>query len=537
MEEHRDRVTQVSKQVKRFWDLQEPFRIYHGSTYSTRFSRRERTQVVDTSPLNNILTIDIAAKSVLVEANVPMDMLVDYTIQHKLIPPVVPEIPGMTVGGAFVGLAGESSSFRYGPLDRNVRGCEVVLADGEIRLVSPKSSSDLFDALALSYGTLGVVTMLEMVLIDAKDFVQLSFEPVTGIDDILTHIWEVQNSPDVHYVEAMLYSAAHGVIISGRMKDSCDGKLQTFSRAKDPYFYMHARDLVSFEKTETIVQHTPLRDYIFRHDRGVFWMGKEAFEYFGVPFNTWTRWALDYFLRSRKMIHAYHKADFGTKYVCRDFIIPNILFNSQEKPYSRAKPLLAFLDACWTKYPIHLCPGKAPMDEQYGLLVPRSRKDIPVGMDTCLGVGVYGSGPAEKSKLVELNRQMEDMVGSLGGMEWVYSEQFRENADDFWKCYNQQRYVELRIKFRATTMFDIWDKVKPREEVGNQGWMQWLGSRLWRFWLLDGLYGAASAALGGDFLLVNGVPLLGGTGSEGHMPLPRHHMKTAEVNKELTIPY
>lgn len=95
MQEHKDRVAQISKQVKRFWALQEPFRIYHGSTYSTRFSRRERNSVVDISLLTNILDISIAERSVLVEANVSMDKLLDFTIKHRLIPPVVPELPGM----------------------------------------------------------------------------------------------------------------------------------------------------------------------------------------------------------------------------------------------------------------------------------------------------------------------------------------------------------------------------------------------------------------------------------------------------------
>jgi delta24-sterol reductase len=512
MQEHKHRVALVSKQVKGFWDLQEPFRIYHGSTYSTRFSRRERNLVVDISLLNNILEINIAEKSILVEANVSMDKLVDFTIQHRLIPPVVPEIPGITVGGVFVGLGGESSSFRHGPLDRNVRGCEVVLANGEIRWVSPESESELFDSLALSYGTLGVVTLLKLSLMDAKDFVELSFQPTEGIDDILAQIWKTQSDRDVHYVEAMLYSAMQGIVISGRMKDTCEGKLQTFSRAKDPYFYMHARHLVSFEKPQTIVQTTPLRDYIFRHDRGVFWMGKEAFEYFGVPFNAWTRWALDYFMNSRKMIHAYHKTDFGMKYVCRDFILPNNLSSPQEQPYRKAKLLLEFLDSRWKKYPIHLCPGKVDIKEQYGLLKPR----FPPGIDTCLGVGVYGSGPTEKSRFVDLNRKMEDKVDSLGGIGWIYSLQFREKAEEFWKQYDQERYVELRTRFHATKMFDIWDKVKPREDTNNQAWLQWLGSRLWRIWPLDGLYGVASATLGGDFLLTKSAPLLGGTSSGGH---------------------
>ena len=118
---------------------------------------------------------------------------------------------------------------------------------------------------------------------------------------------------------------------------------------------------------------------------------------------------------------------------------------------------------------------------------------------------------------MDLNRKMEDIVDALGGVGWIYSLQFRKNAEEFWKQYEQERYVELRIKSHATKMFDIWDKVTPREDINKQAWWQWLGSRLWRIWPLDGLYGVASATLGGDFLLAKSAPLLGGTSSEGHV--------------------
>lgn len=49
--------------------------------------------------------------TVLAEPNVPMDSLLEACLQHGLLPPVVMEFPGITVGGGFAGTAGESSSF------------------------------------------------------------------------------------------------------------------------------------------------------------------------------------------------------------------------------------------------------------------------------------------------------------------------------------------------------------------------------------------------------------------------------------------
>jgi FAD/FMN-containing dehydrogenase len=58
-----------------------------------------------------------------------MDKLVEATLEYGLIPPVVMEFPGITVGGGYAGSAGESSSFKYGYFDQTVNSVEIVLAN------------------------------------------------------------------------------------------------------------------------------------------------------------------------------------------------------------------------------------------------------------------------------------------------------------------------------------------------------------------------------------------------------------------------
>ncbi|KAG6040080.1 hypothetical protein E4U41_001421 [Claviceps citrina] len=45
----------------------------------------------------------------------------------------------------------------------------------------------------------------------------------------------------------------------------------------------------------------PLVDYLFRYDRGAFWVGKYSFRYFLTPFNRTTRFLLDRFMHTRVM--------------------------------------------------------------------------------------------------------------------------------------------------------------------------------------------------------------------------------------------
>ena len=114
MQNHRDLVGKIAARVQFYFKRREPFRIYHGSTNSTRQTTHRRENMIDISPLSRVLKIDSNARTALVEPNVPMDRLVESTLKHGLIPPVVMEFPGITAGGGFAGIGGESSSFKYG---------------------------------------------------------------------------------------------------------------------------------------------------------------------------------------------------------------------------------------------------------------------------------------------------------------------------------------------------------------------------------------------------------------------------------------
>lgn len=95
LEEHQRQVEQISERVRGFYERKEKFRIYHGSTNSTRKSAmgRDPRTVVDTSRLNHVVSVDTERKVALVEPNVPMDRLVEETLKYGLVPPVVMEFP------------------------------------------------------------------------------------------------------------------------------------------------------------------------------------------------------------------------------------------------------------------------------------------------------------------------------------------------------------------------------------------------------------------------------------------------------------
>ncbi|KAK3059845.1 hypothetical protein LTS18_009928, partial [Coniosporium uncinatum] len=122
-------------------------------------------------------------------------------MKEGLVPPVVMEFPGITVGGGFAGTAGESSSFKYGLFDGTVNRIEVVLSDGEIVQASDSERSDLFYGAAGSCGTLGVITLLELQLVEAKPYVELEYHPVSSTLKAIEMIRDFSKDLTLDYVD------------------------------------------------------------------------------------------------------------------------------------------------------------------------------------------------------------------------------------------------------------------------------------------------------------------------------------------------
>lgn len=85
---HAHRVERISHDVRTFYAKKVPFRIYHGSSNSTRAAARQ--EVVDISGLNHVIAVDANKKTALVKPGVAMDELIMHLLPYDLMPAVVP---------------------------------------------------------------------------------------------------------------------------------------------------------------------------------------------------------------------------------------------------------------------------------------------------------------------------------------------------------------------------------------------------------------------------------------------------------------
>ncbi|RDW64452.1 FAD-binding oxidoreductase [Aspergillus mulundensis] len=486
LETHKAAVARISSLIRTFYEKKQPFRIAHGSTNSTRPIRRKHQ--VDISDLRNVLRVDPAARTALVEPNVPMDRLVEATLKHGLVPPVVMEFPGITAGGGFAGTAGESSSFRYGFFDRTINYVEMVLADGGVVNVSENENRDLFRGAAGAVGTLGVTTMMELQLVEAKKFVKATYLPQKSVADSITNVHAETLNDANDYVDGILYGPDHGVVVAGEMTNEMPdaAKIQTFSKAWDPWYYLHVKDKTRRSMNAPVTDYIPLAEYLFRYDRGGFWVGRAAFHYFHFPFSRATRWWLDDFLHTRMLYKALHASGESSRFVIQDLALP----------YANAEKFIDYTSGKLGIWPLWLCPLKQSATPTFH---PHSAVRSPgFTEDQMLNIGVWGFGPKDQDEFITANRELERRLNELGGQKWFYAHTYY-GEDEFWSMYDRTWYDGLRKKYNATTLPSVYDKIKIDVEADRRERKESWSRKVRSVWPLGGLWGIKKAIESGEY--------------------------------------
>ncbi|KAH8674174.1 galactose-1-phosphate uridylyltransferase [Xylariales sp. PMI_506] len=490
MDAHGKAVRDIANLVRGFNDRGEAYRVFHGSSNSTR--PRHGDKVVDISALKNVLSVNISMRTVLVEPNVPMDRLVEATLPHGLVPPVVMEFPGITAGGGYSGTSGESSSFRHGFFNDTINYVEMVLGSGEIVKASRTEREDLFVGAAGAAGTLGIVTLMELRLVEARKFVKTTYRRTNSVTEAIEQIQAEIRAPENDYIDSILFSKDHGVVITGCLTDEIpSGYLpQTFSNASDPWFYMHVQENTKeMGQSSLAVEYIPLGEYLFRYDRAGFWIGREGYTYFKyIPFNSFFRWALDDFSHTRMLYHALHASGVSSQLVVQDIGLP----------YETVEAFIDWESSELDIWPLWLCPLKENTTPTFH---PVTRESDEVLVDTSdhtsphpgtisrpmLSIGLWGWGPLSKPEFIRKNQELELKLSQLGGRKWLYAHTYY-TEEEFWNIYDRNWYQSLRQRYSATGLPTIYDKVKVDIHARKLSGIEWLKS-LTAKWPLGGLYG------------------------------------------------
>ncbi|KAI1132074.1 FAD-binding domain-containing protein [Nemania abortiva] len=490
---HQIAVKRIAEAARAFYNQQESYRIFHGSTNSTR--PQHHNKVIDISALSSIIEVNRDSRSVLVEPNVPMDKLIATTLRHGLIPPVVMEFPGITVGGGYNGSAGESSSFKHGYFDGTVRSIEIVLGNGDVVTASGDENPDLFKGAAGALGTLGITTLLELRLISAKRFVHTVYQRTGSIGETIDMVKTETGNPENDYVDAVMFSSTFGVVITGKQTDDLPAgiKPQTFSGAWDPWYYLHVKKKgISAKNSQSTSDYIPLPEYLFRWDRGGFWVGNNAFDYFGlIPFNSLSRWFLNDFMHTRMLYRALHSSNQSFGFMVQDLSLP----------YSTAESFIRYTSNELNIWPLWLCPLREVEEPTFH---PSTKLPGPGNSPKpMLNIGLWGLASRDLSSFVRQNRDLEQTLQELGGRKVLYAHTYY-TEEEFWKLYDRKWYDDLRSKYCAESLPTIYDKINVdyRKHGQDSTWKSWLKS----CWPIPGVLGISAAIRSKDYLLHRNAP-------------------------------
>ena len=229
---------------------------------------------VDVGPLCEVIAYDAMAGVLHVEPGLPQDELARFCLARGLLPPIVLEFPGITVGGAFSGGGIESSSHAHGSFADTVEELDVVLGDGRyLQHVSRSHHADLFFALRNSYGTLGVLTRLALSGVrPAPPHVHLRFEVCAGAAAAM-EVMEAaaRSTAPPQFIDAVALSPERAVVVLASAVAAPPlgaAPLRLRAARTAPWFAWHLEDVAAGAAPREAV--CTLEDYLFRFDRGSF---------------------------------------------------------------------------------------------------------------------------------------------------------------------------------------------------------------------------------------------------------------------------
>jgi Delta24-sterol reductase len=394
--------------------------------HSTRSPNRFDGTWVDITTLNDVVEVDAGQRTVIVEPLVTMEGLLRVTAPLGLRPAVVPEFSQMTVGGSIQGLAGESTSHREGLFHESLEWMELLLPDGRLVVVSPEEDPDLWRDLPGSYGTLAIVTLVKLRLVEMPPFVELRYDHM----DVAGFVRAVHASSEWEFMDAICGAQDRCIVMRGRGVSRPTGRVYAPGHLS-PWFDQHVGSHRDGER-EAI----PAVDYLFRYDRGAFFVASSK-----LGSAWWSRAAFGSYATAENLYRLRRLSSSSTRIV-QDVGIPIDRFESFVRRLRS--------EIVTTGEPLWLCPIRQGSDVLFG--PPRQ---------TSINVGIYNRSGEEPGAFVEMNRAIERLTREHGGFKVLYAANYYTEGE-FWSIYDREAYQRARRRCGADgRLEDIFQKLSP----------------------------------------------------------------------------
>ncbi len=190
----------------------------------------DRGVVLDTSSMQTIHEIDEAAEIATVDSGVVWRDLVQATVERGLVPRVLTNNLGVSIGGT-LSMAGLGvASFRYGTQADNVDELQVVTGEGEIVVCSREQNRELFDMVRCSLGQFGIITRAKVRLRRFKPLVRKYYLLYDDLGALMEDAKKVMNPENLTFssLESWCTPCFQGIRKIGEGMELWEG-VQTFA--------------------------------------------------------------------------------------------------------------------------------------------------------------------------------------------------------------------------------------------------------------------------------------------------------------------
>ncbi|MBA2656117.1 MAG: FAD-binding oxidoreductase [Tatlockia sp.] len=157
--------------------------------------------------------LDKEPQAIWVEANCTWSQLLDLSLKSSQIPYVLPYNCNLSIAGVISAGGVGASSFKFGPITAHIKALEVVLANGEIRIVD--ENSPLFHACLSGQGRFAVITKACIKLRPCAKQVRSFFLSYLNKAQWLNDLDEFKRKAD--YIEAFCSPSIQGAkLVAGK---------------------------------------------------------------------------------------------------------------------------------------------------------------------------------------------------------------------------------------------------------------------------------------------------------------------------------
>ncbi|MBI4954206.1 MAG: FAD-binding oxidoreductase [Myxococcales bacterium] len=440
-EAHRAKVEAIAAEVRERVRRGEPIHIQKGGVHHfvpLPGDRRFAGRAVDISGLDQVLDIDVGAARCVVEPGVTFAALVAATLPHGLVPAVVPELEGITAGGAVAGCSVESMSFRHGGFHDTCAEYEVVTGDGRVLVCSPELEPELFHMIHGSYGTLAILTRITLRLVPAKRHVHLRYRRFDDAPSFDAALRSVVAEGQEDFVDGIIHGEGPGDFVL------CLGRFVDAAPYTSSYRWLDI-DYQSTRRRDEDYLTTP--DYLFRYDTECHWLTRT------LPPLEWKPVRLllgKHVLGSENLIRWSKRLERLLALRRRPDVVVDVFI-----PARNLRTFLRWYAADFRFYPLWVVPYRVPVPYPWVAREHAARfRDVLL-----VDCAVYGKRNTEPGR--DFSQLLEDKTYELDGIKTLISRN-HHSRERFWQIYDEPAYRAAKARLDPEGVFaDLYDKFHP----------------------------------------------------------------------------